>query len=150
MLTFLTDLLEKYVFFLGRASRTEFWLSFLVFCGLYYFIGVIDVAGITFGSDELPRLQPNDDTGLGIRDLNQPSGFQIQVRPTFSILWLLITIPFLSVTCRRLHDTNRRAWFLLLYFIPFFGMIWLLVLCTLKGTEGDNRYGPDPTLSRSP
>ena len=58
MPTFLTDLLEKYVFFLGRASRTEFWLSFLVFCGLYYFIGVIDVAGITFGSDEFSRLNP--------------------------------------------------------------------------------------------
>ena len=150
MPTFLTNLLEKYVFFLGRASRTEFWLSFLVFCGLYYFIGVIDVAGITFGSDEFSRLQLNDDIGLGIRHLNQHGGFQFQVRPTFSILWLLITIPFLSVTCRRLHDTNRRAWFLLLYFIPFIGMIWLLVLCTLKGTEGDNRYGPDPTLSRSP
>ena len=137
MPTFLTDLLVKYVFFLGRASRTEFWFSFLVFFGLSYFIGFIDVAGITFGS------------GLGIRDLNQPSGFQIQVRPTFSILWLLITIPFLSVTCRRLHDTNRRAWFLLLYFIPVVGSIWLLVLCSLKGTEGDNHYGPDPTLSRS-
>jgi len=149
MSTFLTDLLEKYVFFLGRASRTEFWFSFLVFCGLYYFIGVIDVAGFTFGSAEFSRLQPNDDIGLGIRDLNQHSGFQVQGRPTFSILWLLIAIPFLSVTCRRLHDTNRRAWFLLLYFIPFVGSIWLLVLCTLKGTEGDNRYGPDPTLSRS-
>ena len=149
MSTFLTDLLEKYVFFLGRASRTEFWFSFLVFCGLYYFIGVIDVAGFTFDSAEFSRLQPNDDIGLGIRDLNQHSGFQVQGRPTFSILWLLIAIPFLSVTCRRLHDTNRRAWFLLLYFIPFVGSIWLLVLCTLKGTEGDNRYGPDPTLSCS-
>ena len=150
MPTSLTNLLEKYVFFLGRASRTEFWLSFLVFCGLYYFIGVIDVAGITFGSDELSRLQPNDDIGLGIRDLNQHGGFQVQVRPTSSILWLVITIPFLSVTCRRLHDTNRRAWFLLLYFIPLIGLIWLLVLCCLEGMEGENRYGPDPTVSHSP
>ena len=150
MPTFLTDLLEKYVFFLGRASRTEFWLSFLVFCGLYYFIGVIDVAGITFGSDEFSRLQPNDDIGLGIRDLNQHGGFQVQVRPTSSILWLVITIPFLSVTCRRLHDTNRSGWFLLLYFIPLIGLIWLLVLCCLEGTEGENRYGPDLIVSHSP
>ena len=150
MPTFLTNLLEKYVFFLGRASRTEFWLSFLVFCGLYYFIGVIDVAGITFGSDEFSRLQPNDDIGLGIRDLNQHGGFQVQVRPTSSILWLLITIPFLSVTCRRLHDTNRSGWFLLLYFIPLIGLIWLLVFCCLEGTEDENRYGPDPTVSHSP
>ena len=149
MPTFLTDLLVKYVFVLGRASRTEFWFSFLVFFGLYYFVGFFDVSGITFGPDEFSRLQPNDDIGLGIRDLNQHGGFQVQVRPTSGILWLLIAIPFLSVTGRRLHDTNRRAWFLLLYFIPFVGSIWLLFLCSLKGTEGDNRYGPDPTLSRS-
>ncbi len=150
MPTFLTDLLVKYVFVLGRASRTEFWFSFLVFFGLNYFVGFIDVSGITFSSDEFSRLQPNDDIGLGIRDLNQHGGFQVQVRPTSGILWLLIAIPFLSVTGRRLHDTNRRAWFLLLYFIPFVGSIWLLVLCSLKGTEGDNRYGPDPTLSHPP
>jgi|TARA_B100001964_G_scaffold135245_1_gene149305 uncharacterized membrane protein YhaH (DUF805 family) len=150
MPTFLTDLLVKYVFVLGRASRTEFWFSFLVFFGLNYFVGFIDVSGITFSSDEFSRLQPNDDIGLGIRDLNQHGGFQVQVRPTSGILWLLIAIPFLSVTGRRLHDTNRRAWFLLLYFIPFVGSIWLLFLCSLKGTEGDNRYGPDPTLSHPP
>ena len=150
MPTFLTDLLVKYVFVLGRASRTEFWFSFLVFFGLNYFVGFIDVSGITCSSDEFSRLQPNDDIGLGIRDLNQHGGFQVQVRPTSGILWLLIAIPFLSVTGRRLHDTNRRAWFLLLYFIPFVGSIWLLFLCSLKGTEGDNRYGPDPTLSHPP
>ena len=150
MQTFFTDLLRKYVFFLGRASRTEFWLSFLVFCILYFFIGVIDVAGITYGSDEFSQLQSKEDLGLGIRDLNQHGGFRVQVRPTSSILWLVITIPFLSVTCRRLHDTNRRAWFLLLYFIPFIGVIWLLVLCCLEGTEGKNRYGFDPTVSHSP
>ena len=150
MPTFLTDLLVKYVFVLGRASRTEFWFSFLVFFGLNYFVGFIDVSGITFSSDEFSRLQPNDDIGLGIRDLNQHGGFQVQERPTSGILWLLIAIPFLSVTGRRLHDTNRRAWFLLLYFIPFVGSIWLLFLCSLKGTEGDNRYGPDPTLSHPP
>ncbi len=150
MPTFLTDLLVKYVFVLGRASRTEFWFSFLVFFGLNYFVGFIDVSGITFSSDEFSRLQPNDDIGLGIRDLNQHGGFQVQVRPTSGILWLLIAIPFLSVTGRRLHDTNRRAWFLLLYFIPFVGSIWLLFLCSLKGTEGDNRYGPDPTHSHPP
>ena len=142
----LTDLLRRYVFFLGRASRTEFWLCFLIFCILYFFIGVIDIEGFSYNSDQIFQKKPTEDLGLGIRDLNNFNGFQVQVWPNFSIAWLIITIPFISVMCRRLHDTNRRAWFILLYLIPFFGVIWLLVLCSLKGTEGENRYGPDPTL----
>ena len=142
----LADLLGKYVFFLGRASRTEFWLCFLVFCILYFLIGVIDIEGFSYNSDQISRKKPAEDLGLGIRDLNNFNGFQVQVWPNFSIAWLIITIPFISVMCRRLHDTNRRAWFILLYLIPFFGVIGLLVLCSLKGTEGENRYGPDPIL----
>ena len=142
----LTDLLRKYVFFLGRASRTEFWLCYLVFCVLYFLIGVIDIEGFSYNSDQISHKKPEEDLGLGIRDLNISNGFQVQVWPNFSIAWLIITIPFISVMCRRLHDTNRRAWFILLYLIPFFGVIWLLVLCSLKGTEGENRYGPNPIL----
>ena len=130
MPTSFNDLLKRYVLFSGKASRTEFWLSSLVLSIFLFATGVIDVTGITFDSDDY----------FG--------SFEAQVKSAFSNFGLIITIPVLSVTCRRLHDTNRRAWFLLLYFIPFFGVIWLLVLCTLKGTEGDNRYGPDPILSR--
>ena len=142
----LTDLSRKYVFFLGRASRTEFWLCFLVFCVLYFLIGVINIEEISYNSDQFSQQNPTEDLGLGIRDLNKLNGLQVQVWPKFSIAWLIITIPFISVMCRRLHDTARRAWFIILYLIPFFGVIWLLVLCSLKGTEGENRYGPNPIL----
>ena len=99
---------------------------------LLFATGVIDVTGITFDSDDY----------FG--------SFEAQVKSTFSNFGLIITIPVLSVTCRRLHDTNRSGWFLLLYFIPLIGLIWLLVLCCLEGTEGENRYGPDLTVSHSP
>ena len=132
MPTSFNDLLKRYVLFSGRASRTEFWLSSLVLSILLFATGVIDVTVITFDSDDY----------FG--------SFQTQVKSIFSNFGLIITIPVLSVTCRRLHDTNRSGWFLLLYFIPLIGLIWLLVLCCLEGTEGENRYGPDPTVSHSP
>lgn len=45
---------------------------------------------------------------------------------------------------RRLHDRNMAAWWLLLVFIPTFGQLILLILCALPGTQGPNKYGPDP------
>ena len=132
MPTSFNDLLKRYVLFSGRASRTEFWLSSLVLSILLFATGVIDVTGITFDSDDY----------FG--------SFETQMKSAFRNFGLIITIPVLSVTCRRLHDTSRSGWFLFLYFIPLIGLIWLLVLCCLGGTEGENRYGPDPTVSHSP
>ncbi len=59
---------------------------------------------------------------------------------------LVTLLPSLAVTVRRLHDTNRPAWWLLLLVPPvgFIGWIPLLILCVLPGTTGPNRYGPDP------
>ena len=132
MPTSFNDLLKRYVLFSGRASRTEFWLSSLVLSILLFATGVIDVTGITFDSDDY----------FG--------SFETQMKSAFRSFGLIITIPVLSVTCQRLQDTNRSGWFLLLYFIPLIGLIWLLVLCCLEGTEGENRYGPDLTVSHSP
>ena len=52
--------------------------------------------------------------------------------------------PSLAVSVRRLHDTNKKGWWLLMYLIPFIGAIWLIVLFCFKGMEGENRFGPDP------
>ena len=48
---------------------------------------------------------------------------------------------------RRLHDTNRNGWWLLISFIPLIGQIFLLVLLCLKGDEGENQFGPNPLAS---
>ena len=45
---------------------------------------------------------------------------------------------------RRLHDTNRSGFFLLVSFIPFIGGIVLLFLLIPEGTKGKNKFGPDP------
>jgi uncharacterized membrane protein YhaH (DUF805 family) len=52
---------------------------------------------------------------------------------------LAVLVPSLAVGARRLHDTDRSAWFLLLWFIPLIGWIVLIVWAIQEGKE-PNRY----------
>jgi uncharacterized membrane protein YhaH (DUF805 family) len=64
---------------------------------------------------------------------------------TFGALGFLYSVavflPSLAVTVRRLHDTDRSGWWVLVSLIPIVGVIILLILCALEGTEGPNQYG---------
>lgn len=61
------------------------------------------------------------------------------------ILYILATlVPAIAVTVRRLHDTDKSGWFVLIAFIPFVGGLILLVLNILEGTKGPNKFGADP------
>ena len=63
----------------------------------------------------------------------------------FSELWNLATLlPSLAVGVRRLHDTNRSGWWLLLLLVPLIGWIALTILLCLEGSPGYNRFGPNP------
>ena len=67
------------------------------------------------------------------------------IGPWLSALYgLAILIPGLAVGVRRLHDTNRSGWWLLIALVPFVGAIILLVFVLLDSQPGDNRYGPNP------
>lgn len=57
---------------------------------------------------------------------------------------LLTAIPSLAVSVRRLHDVDASGWWVLLSLIPVIGAIALLVWVVARGTEGPNRFGPDP------
>jgi len=57
---------------------------------------------------------------------------------------LALLIPGIAVTVRRLHDTNKSGWFILVALIPFIGWIYLLYLLVLEGDKASNQYGPDP------
>jgi uncharacterized membrane protein YhaH (DUF805 family) len=50
----------------------------------------------------------------------------------------------LAVTVRRLHDTGKSGWMLLIGLIPFVGPIILLVFYFTDGEPGANQYGPSP------
>ena len=107
--------LRKYADFTGRARRSEFWLFWLF---------TIVVGGIAGALDYML--------------------FPGEVEPLQLIVGLGLMIPSLAVAFRRLHDTDRTAWWLLLWLIPILGWIALLVFYLTPGTGGPNRYGPDP------
>jgi len=53
-------------------------------------------------------------------------------------------IPGIAVAIRRLHDTNRSGWWILIALIPIIGAIILIVFTLLPGEEADNQYGSPP------
>ena len=57
---------------------------------------------------------------------------------------LAILIPSIAVSVRRLHDTDRSGWWILIGIIPLIGALILLVFYCLDGDVGDNYHGPDP------
>ena len=69
----------------------------------------------------------------------------------FSILailfFLIIFLPQLAVSCRRLHDLDRSGWFLCFGAIPILGPIMLIFWFSNEGTKGKNSFGPSPTIS---
>jgi uncharacterized membrane protein YhaH (DUF805 family) len=68
---------------------------------------------------------------------------------TKAIFALGTLLPSFAVQIRRLHDIDRTGWWLLIAFIPVIGWIVLLVWACMRGTAGDNRFGPDPLGSEA-
>jgi uncharacterized membrane protein YhaH (DUF805 family) len=62
---------------------------------------------------------------------------------TNTIAGLALFLPGLAVSVRRLHDLDRTGWWLLLVFTVI-GIFVLLYWDCVKGTDGPNRFGPDP------
>jgi uncharacterized membrane protein YhaH (DUF805 family) len=113
-----TDVIKKYVVFSGRARRKEFWMFVLFNVTISIILGFIDrLIGTDYGR------------GNGVLG---------------TIYSLAVLLPSLGVTWRRLHDTNRSGWWILIGLIPIIGWIVLLVFYAQEGKPGDNQYGPDP------
>jgi uncharacterized membrane protein YhaH (DUF805 family) len=114
------DVLKKYTVFDGRARRKEFWMFALFSTIISIILGIIDrIIGTDFGS-------------------NSSSGW------LSTIYSLAVLLPTIGVGIRRMHDTNRSGWWILISLVPCIGWIWYIVLAAQEGTAGDNNYGPDP------
>lgn len=111
--------IKKYAQFDGRSQRSEYW-----FFALFYILFAIVATLI--------------DVGIGSYD--PQTGFGL----LSAILAIGLFIPSLSVSVRRLHDTDRSGWWLLICLIPLIGAIWFLVLMVFDSTPGNNRFGPNP------
>ena len=109
---------HKYLLFNGRASRKEFWAVMLFSVLISFALQLLYTLGFAI----------SDNLGL------------LLALP-FVIFSLGMVIPQLAVSVRRLHDTDKSGWWLLLGFIPIFGTIALIVLFSLASSEGDNRFG---------
>ncbi|MDG3088035.1 DUF805 domain-containing protein [Vibrio hannami] len=57
---------------------------------------------------------------------------------------LIVLVPSISVSVRRLHDTDRSGWWVLISLIPIVGFLILLFFMALDGQPGHNRYGSNP------
>jgi len=110
---------KKYAKFSGRARRKEFWLFQLAY--LIVLLLAFTVDWVVGSYDEAD--------GYGL---------------VSTISYIVLLIPGIALAVRRLHDTNRRGWWFLINFIPIIGALVYLIFVCLKGTEGENRFGPDP------
>lgn len=106
--------LENYLNFDGRARRAEFWWYFLANLIISIVLNIIDAA-----------------LGLGGGYGGVLSG----------IYGLAVLLPGIAVGIRRLHDTGKSGWWLLIVFVPIVGIIVLIVFWATDGTPGTNDYG---------
>ena len=112
------DAWKNYVTFTGRSRRKAYWMFVLFNIIAAVLAGVIDnVLGLA-GKD-----------GYG---------------PISGLYSLAVFIPGLALAIRRLHDTGRTGWWMLLGLIPLFGWIILLIFFVTNSQPGSNQYGPNP------
>ncbi|MEH6453838.1 MAG: DUF805 domain-containing protein [Psychromonas sp.] len=113
--------IKKYAVFKGRARRKEYWFFFLFNLAIAFALSFVDLFTGT--------LDP--ETGYGLLS---------------GLYSLAVFIPGIAVSVRRLHDTNRTGWWLLIVLIPIIGAIALLIFLALDSEPEQNQYGPNPKL----
>ncbi|MGW6275876.1 DUF805 domain-containing protein [Kribbella sp. NPDC055071] len=123
---FIDVITKRYAQFDGRARRKEFWMYVLFwFIGSVIF-GILDqILGLDFKS------------GSGSNALRAGGWLEY-------IYYLVLLVPTIAVSVRRMHDKDRSGWWVLIWLIPCIGWIWFIVWQAQEGTPGDNRFGPDP------
>ena len=104
--------IENVTNFEGRASLSAYWWYALA---LFIVNVVLEIFSIAIGSFPLTML--------------------------ILLVAFVVGLSGLSVAVRRMHDTDKSGWMLLLGLIPFIGGIIVLVLLVLPGTPGQNRFG---------
>jgi uncharacterized membrane protein YhaH (DUF805 family) len=112
------EVLKKYTLSTGRARRSEYWYFALVNMGIIVVLALLDAP--------IRKI-----TGFG---------------PFGTIYSLAVLLPSIGVAIRRLHDTDRSGWWLLLALVPLAGLV-LIVFLAEDSNAGTNRYGQNPKLA---
>lgn len=114
----LFEIIKKYAKFEGRANRPQYWYFVLTQFLAFFILELLCV---------IPFVN-------------------IIAFLALLVLGLGLIVPGIAVAVRRLHDTNKSGWWLLLCFVPFVGSIVILVFMCLEGTKGANKYGDEPVV----
>jgi uncharacterized membrane protein YhaH (DUF805 family) len=119
MINFYVLAFKRWLDFKGRSRRSEYWYFTLVNLIIAIVLIMIEQAiGIGGG-----------DSGNG---------------PISSLYTLVVLVPGLAVSFRRMHDIGKSAWWLLIGLIPLLGFIVIIVWFIGAGQPGRNAYGPNP------
>jgi len=113
------EVLKKYAVFGGRARRREYWYFALFNILISIALAIIDGVTGTLSAE----------AGIGLLG---------------AFYALAVLIPGIAVSVRRLHDTSRSGWWLLIVLVPLIGAIVLLVFMVQDSQAGENQYGPNP------
>jgi len=122
MKTAVQTVLGKYATFSGRAARPEYWWWVLATLILFTVLALVE--GMVFAP-------------MAGHEAFSAEAFQ----PLSTLASLALILPNLAVSVRRLHDTDRSGWWLLLNIIPVIGTLVLIFFLVQAGTEGQNRFG---------
>ena len=109
--------LKKYAVFSGRARRKEYWYFTLFYIAIMVLLAIVSGDAIS----------------------GEPKGNMMA-----SLFGLAMFLPSLGVFIRRLHDTDRSGWWILIGFIPVIGALVLLLFTVLPSQPGHNQYGSSP------
>ena len=124
------EVLKKYAVFDGRSRRKEYW--FFVLFNILVSMVILMIGGVLVAigghADDPATIGPKLALIYGL----------------YALYSLAVLLPGLGVSIRRLHDTGRSGWLLLLAFVPFVGGIILLVFMFQDSQPGPNQYGPNP------
>lgn len=113
------EVFKKALDFEDRATRKEYWCFYLINMLIYIILSLLDIMLGVYSFE----------AGVGILSL---------------IFILVVLIPGLAVTFRRLHDIGRSGWWFLINLIPLIGPIIFLIFMLLDSQEGENKYGLSP------
>jgi uncharacterized membrane protein YhaH (DUF805 family) len=108
--------------FSGRSRRKEYWYFQLFNAIVMIFLGLF---AVTFSDQNKPAMIP------------------------FGLMFaygLVLFVPSLAITVRRLHDIGKSGWWYLIAFVPLIGGLVLFVFTLLDSDPARNEYGPNPKV----
>jgi uncharacterized membrane protein YhaH (DUF805 family) len=128
----------NYANFQGRASRSEFWWFYLYYVIVGLILYVIYFAGLA--------ASPKTEISPGVYEVSM-GPLAIIAIVLLGIWWLANLIPTLAVWVRRLHDSDKSGWWMLLIFACGLGTLVLWIFALLPSSVGPNKHGEGPATA---